>query len=222
VAWVNPTTPNLQDYLSFLYSGAVGVPPANLPSVVGTVTGATATSLTDTAQTWTLNQWNGDTVADITLGEQATVTATTPPGTVAFTPAVVVVPVVGDTYVIAPDVVFTSLKVALEIVSPRLGCASSTIYTLAVYNLAADRLINYAPDVLDQTYFADLRKQFNLLSVSVGVTAQASDQGTSVGMLNQEQMKLFTFQDLQTLKTPMGRQYMAFAQTYGRSLWGLS
>lgn len=115
-----------------------------------------------------------------------------------------------------------SFDVAYDIVNPDLAQGSSLIYVLAVYNLGVDRLINYAIDVSGQTYFADLRKSLNLLDITVGVIDSGSDQGTSAGIANPEQMKLLTFQDLQTLKTPYGRQYMAFAQMYGQTLWGLT
>jgi hypothetical protein len=123
----------------------------------------------------------------------------------------------------SPNVQITeTFHLALDIVNEALAHASTTIYALAVYNLGADRLINYGMDPDDQSFFKDARSKFRTNEVSVGVAAAVGDQGTSLGILNPEQMKLFTLQDLQTLKTPYGRQYMAFAQMYGRSLWGLT
>lgn len=119
------------------------------------------------------------------------------------------------------DAIITTLAVAKEIVNTALTVAPS-IYVLAVYNLGADRLINYANDVENQTYFADLRAKLSITTITTGVMSSGADAGTSAGMLNPEQMQLLTFQDLQTLKTPYGRQYMAFAQMYGRTLWGVN
>lgn len=116
----------------------------------------------------------------------------------------------------------TTLNVALEIVNELINCASPTLYTYAVYNLASDRLINYAQDQNGQTFFADTRTALRIFSPALGVPTAASDQGTSVGLLNPEFMRLFTLRDLQTLKTPFGRAYMEIAMDYGSNLWGLS
>lgn len=114
-----------------------------------------------------------------------------------------------------------SLSIACETVNCTLMVVP-TLYTLAVYNLAADRLINYAPNQDTQTYFTDLRCKFRLNEVSVGVPSATADQGTSAGILNPEFMKTMTLLDLQTLKTPYGREYMSIALSYGPNVWGLS
>jgi hypothetical protein len=128
-------------------------------------------------------------------------------------------------------VIPVTLALAQEIVTEWLMVASCpplltppqpSLYVLAVYNLATDRLFNYAQDVNGQTFFEDARVKWRLLETSVGVPSQSSDSGTAVGILNPEQMKLLTLQDLQTLKTPFGRQYMAIAQKFGREIWGLT
>lgn len=115
-----------------------------------------------------------------------------------------------------------SLTIALDIVNDSINCASPYLYTYAVYNLAADRLISYAQDSNGQTFFADARAGFRIFSPGLGVPTAASDQGTSVGLLNPEFMRMFTLRDLQTLKTPFGRAYMEIAMDYGSNLWGLS
>lgn len=119
------------------------------------------------------------------------------------------------------DIIVTSLAIAQEIVNEQLACASPRMYTLAVYNLATDRLINYAPDVQNQTYFQDLRKDMKINQPSVGVVSSSSDESTSTTLLNPEQMKYFTLRDLQMLKTPYGREYMGLAQSVG-TIWGLT
>ena len=111
-------------------------------------------------------------------------------------------------------------SVALALVNPALASVPA-VYTLAVYNLGGDNLINYAPDQPGQTYFQDARKSFGLTTFSPGVAASASDGGTSVGLVTPEFMKTLTLANLQQLKTPWGRQYLAFAQAYG-TIWGLS
>lgn len=95
------------------------------------------------------------------------------------------------------------------------------VYSRAIYNLATDNLINYATDQPNQTYFRDLRAYFGIGLFVPGVTGSSSDQGTSQSRVTPEFMKTMTFGDLQNLKTPFGRAYLAIAQTQG-SLWGIS
>jgi len=197
-------------------------------------------------------------------------------------------------------VIATAFNVAMSIVNPALACIDSSIYALAVYNLAADNLLNYAPDQVAtitgltwasgtatattltahgfatgdtllisgnaplaynsqpgpaqsvlgtqivvtgadtftypiasnpgtftqggtaaEIYFLSLRQRFNLTGFTGGVIASSADESTSQSLLNPEFMKGLTLGNLQNLKTPYGRQYMAFAQDYGQ-LWGLT
>lgn len=220
MTFLTPTTPNAADYLTFLRS-VVGVPVVNFPSVSGTLTTGGTTTVVDSSQTWSANQWVGYGFYDVTVAESSYVTANTATQ-LTLSPALGMAAAAGDTYLVLPAAALTTLAVALEVVNDTLAAASGMIYTLAVYNLATDRLMNYASDVQGQTYFTDLRKTMNLLTVSVGVASSANDGGTSVGLLNPDSMRAFTLQDLQTLKTPWGRQYMAYAQMYGPALWGLT
>lgn len=73
-----------------------------------------------------------------------------------------------------------------------------------------------------ETYFAQLRTKFNLGIFAPGVVASASDVSTSTGLLNQDFMKGLTLEDLQLLKTPWGRAYMAIAQKIGPTIWGVA
>lgn len=110
--------------------------------------------------------------------------------------------------------------VALAVVNPALA-AVPPIYMLAVYNLGGDNLVNFAPDIPPSTYWETLRTQFGTFDFLPGVVTSAGDQGTSSGLLNPDFMKELTLANLQNLKTPYGRQYLAWAQSYG-PLWGLS
>lgn len=114
-----------------------------------------------------------------------------------------------------------AFNIATDIVNQSIAQASPTIYMLAVYNLGGSNLLNFAPDQAGQTYFATARKTFKLLNFTPGLTASSSDESTSTSLLNQEFMKGLTLANLQNLKDPYGRQYLAFAQTYG-PLWGLT
>lgn len=114
-----------------------------------------------------------------------------------------------------------AFDVAIEVVNMQLQLASPVMYTLAVYNLAGDNLINYAPDQPGQTYFSDIRKTFNITAFVAGVVQSASDEGTSDSLLVPDAFRGLTMSDLQNLKTPYGRQYLGIAQRYG-TIWGLT
>lgn len=94
-------------------------------------------------------------------------------------------------------------------------------YDAAVYNLAGDFLLNNAVDQPERTYFAKIRKDLGLDVFVSGVTGSFSDSSTSKSTVNPEFMKTFTFGDLQRLKSPYGRQYLDYAQSFGTG-WGIS
>jgi hypothetical protein len=154
--------------------------------------------------------------------------------------------VVGITPDILPDdapVIVMALSVATAIVNPALRivpvpgsflpeATKTSIYVLACYNLASDNLINYAQDLPDAPpvqgsdpptpFFAWTRKQWNINGFVSGVVQSTSDEGTSVSMVVQDAAKNFTLSNLQNLKTPYGRQYLAFSQDFGPSTWGVT
>jgi hypothetical protein len=225
--------PTLYGFAQFLY-GAVGIPQVNLPPVfIGTGTvdftqdpPTTLTILTQTGGNVLPGAYPVDSAGFIPCGTtvvaQLTGANVGGPGTYQLSNPTLGTSVAAEVIMVTNPQVYPMLRLALDIVTEFLAFASCTIYTYAVYNLATDRLINFANDIPGQSYFMDKRRDLRITDVSVGVAAQASDQGTAVGILNPEQMKLFTLQDLQTLKTPFGRQYMAYAQMYGQSPWGLT
>ena len=112
-------------------------------------------------------------------------------------------------------------QVAVAIVNPDLAQAEGPIYLLAVYNLAASNLINFAQDQAGQTYFTTLRDQFEINSFVPGVISSSSDVGTSESMTISKAFEELTLADLQYLKDPYGRQYLMFAQRAG-TLWGIT
>lgn len=122
-----------------------------------------------------------------------------------------------------------ALAVSLELVNRDILRASPLIYQLCVYNLGGDNLVNYAQDApgaplvlgSEFPYWQTLRNKFNVYGFVSGVVSSSSDNGTSVSLVVQEAAQTFTLSDLQNLKTPWGRQYLAFAQQYGTQ-WGLT
>jgi hypothetical protein len=129
-----------------------------------------------------------------------------------------------------------SYDIAVSIVLKDLqgipvGSAGASIYSVAVYNLAASNLVNFAQDVANAPnvagsdppapYFANLRNKWNIAGYVSGTISGASDEGTSETMVVPKAAEDFTLADLQYTKDPFGRQYLALAQRYG-SLWGLT
>lgn len=127
------------------------------------------------------------------------------------------------------DMVQFSYDFALNMTYWWLMCVPSqvtsmSIYATAVYNLGADTLVNYAPDIPgsdDPTYWSDLRSSFNINTFTAGVVNFSSDQSTSQGTAVPDSLKQLTLGDLQNLKTPWGRMYLSLAQNIG-TLWGMT
>lgn len=71
-------------------------------------------------------------------------------------------------------------------------------------------------------FFATQRKTYNLLSFSAGAISGSGDQGTYENTLNPEFFKYLTFSDLNVMQTPWGRNYLSYAQTYGPTVVELS
>jgi hypothetical protein len=136
-----------------------------------------------------------------------------------------------------------AFAVALSIVNPALQSAvipstdnagatlnsgNMTIYALAVYNLGTDNVFNYAQDAVDApiykdglAYWAYFQQKYQINAFVSGVITSASDQGTGDSLVVQDAARDFTLMNLQQLKTPWGRTYLGFAQSYGQ-VWGLS
>lgn len=214
----SPTVPNLDDYLSFLY-GLVAIPRGVFPTFSGTATDGTAGTLVDANQGWQTNQWQNFTVLDRAQNARAFVTSSDATSLTFSAPLDVAV-AAGDGYLLASPAFFESYDIAVAQVHPAL--AGTLLYTRAIYNLATDRLINYAVDIQNQSYFADQRKKFRLDEVSVGIVSATANETTSMSYMNPEQLKRLTVEDLELMKTPWGRRYIGIAQKYGETAYGLT
>ena len=138
-------------------------------------------------------------------------------------------PVIGMALAVSLAIVNRAFK-AVGSCSPALpGVPAVSIYTLMVYNLAGSNLINYAQDQPGAKpvegsklpFFQDMREKLDINGFVSGVIESSSDNGTGNSMVVQEAAKNFTLADLQYLKDPWGRQYLAFAQRFG-TLWGIT
>lgn len=115
-----------------------------------------------------------------------------------------------------------SLTIGLSYVNPAIACVDSLLYQVALNNFAGDWLINYAPDQAGQTFFVTARQDYGINDFIAGVVSGSGDQGTSDTLLVPDAFKNFTLQNLQSLKTPYGREYLAIAQDYGPNIWGVA
>jgi hypothetical protein len=103
---------------------------------------------------------------------------------------------------------------------------SPTMYVIAVYNCAADMLVNITQDDPNapapyNTFWSDLRTKLGINSFVPGVITSSSDSGTSQSLSVPEQLQNLSLMDLQQLKTPWGRNYLAIAGSWG-PIWGIS
>lgn len=204
-------------YLEFL-SNIVGVPEASLPPPYGIIAPGTPNPILDSHGVPITDSAGNLILASGSSGGGYGVLVIDSSGNQIFDSS-------GNAVTSSPSTVppqVWSLVMALDIVTEALRAASGFIYNWAVYNLAADRLINFARDAPGQSYFQGLRKDFGIGTVSVGVVSAAGDQSTNTSILNPKQFEYLTFFDLQVMKTPYGREYLGIAQMYGQGLWGLS
>lgn len=107
----------------------------------------------------------------------------------------------------------------IQVSSPQPG--GYTVYARAVYNLGGSNLVNWSQDEPGRTFWDDLRTKLGISKFQAGVVSSSGDAGTSVSLLNPDFMREFTLGNLQQIKDPWGRAYLAIAQDYG-TLWGLS
>ena len=119
-----------------------------------------------------------------------------------------------------------SYDMALEIVNRYIFWVAPGIYTIAVYNLGGDFLVNIAQDNSslpppDNTYWADLREGLQINSFIPGLINATNDEDTSAALITPLGLQNITLADLQNLKTPWGRTYMGIAQSVG-SMWGIT
>jgi hypothetical protein len=129
---------------------------------------------------------------------------------------------IGASYNLAMNMVNTQLKAI-----PNADSDYPSLYAVAVYNFATDRLVNITPDnpaltPPDNVFFATLRSKFKLSGFVSGVVQSTQDETTSVTLKVPAWASDLTLLELQLLKTPWGQAYLAIAQTMGPTSWGLS
>jgi hypothetical protein len=109
---------------------------------------------------------------------------------------------------------------AIELVI-RAPAGSGFGYTLAVYNCAGHILVRITPDQTGLAFFQNLRTTYGLLKLTAGLILSASDDGTSDSVAIPDALKQLTLSDLSFMRTPWGREMLAYQQDFG-GLFGLS
>ncbi|EDE6352142.1 hypothetical protein [Salmonella enterica] len=110
-----------------------------------------------------------------------------------------------------------SWSMSLDWVNRQIACISPVLYSQAVYNLAASFLLNFGSEVA----FGPVREKLGINNFTAGVISASSDESTSQTRVVSDALKNLSLADLQQLKDPYGRWYLAIAQQYG-DLWGLT
>lgn len=114
-----------------------------------------------------------------------------------------------------------ALSFSEEMTLQVLRAVGQDFYCFAVYLLATSFLINWCPDQPGQTFFTDTRKSLDIAGFTGGTVQSASDQGTSAGLDAPDFIKGLTPGQLQALRDPFGRQWLAMMADNG-PIWGIS
>lgn len=112
---------------------------------------------------------------------------------------------------------------AQDLAFPEIRRVSTRLYRSAVYNLAASFLVQMAPDAENSSpphFWQNLRNKLGISGFAPGIIQSSSDNGTSQTWAIPEGFKNLSLADLDALKNPWGRAYIAIAQQYG-TLWAL-
>src|ERR1035437_5092592 len=128
-------------------------------------------------------------------------------------------PVVGWAFALASSIANPDLR---HVSSRVPGLPQTNMYNEAVYSLAADIVMNFAQDQAGRSYLREKRAELDINKFQAGVVASTADSSTSTSLLNPEFMKTLTLANLQNMKTPWGRMYLAIAQSAGPTIWGSS
>lgn len=116
------------------------------------------------------------------------------------------------------------------VLNPSGATYPGVMYSLACYNAATHILLVITPDQTGQNWFANVRGNnsssippgFALNAPSTGLVVSTSDQGTSAGLAEPEWAKGLTVGQLDFYRTPWGRAYLSFQQSYGSTIVALS
>jgi len=95
-------------------------------------------------------------------------------------------------------------------------------YVLACYNLGFHYLLKVAQDQSGQTFFADQRTKYSLLTFVAGAVISSADQGTSQTLSASKSLEDLSLLGMDALKTPWGQAWLQYEQAYGPNIVGVS
>jgi hypothetical protein len=217
MAFANPPQPNLADFNAFVLSQ--GVPSADLPSGTLTTVGI------DTHGNLTAASTTGTIVAGMALvgssipANTCIATWTGSAGTAVPVPTSAVEAASAAAW---PPYLVWAFIGALGITLVPPSSMPPILYVMAVYNYGMHKLLKIGQDQVGQTFFADQRANFKLLSFKAGPVGASADQATSQTLVTPDFLKGLTMGDLDLLLTPWGREYLDYSQQYGPNIVGVS
>ena len=219
MAFANPSTPNLADFIAFVYNHgitSVTLPSGSLTTVaINTSGNLTATSVMGTVSAGMILIGTG--LSDNTV--LSTFDSTTLTGTVSPAPAIAVNDATVNAWSAYLSWAFSQATGASPDPPPLLA---PIIWVLATYNLGLHILLRIAQDVSGQTFFQDTRTSFKLGSFISGVLANATDEATGAQLVVSDAFKKLSLGNLDLLKTPYGQEYLMYIQQYGPTIVGVS
>lgn len=224
MAFTDPTAPNLADFITFCQAqgvSAVYLDPASpyyqwafshAVNTVWTVPQVPAIEYVIAVYNFGMH-WLVCNAPDVT--DQAITSMTWSGGAVIVTPAAAL-----------PMAIGTAFSVVIGGVLPLTynGAFDAQVISSTTFAYALDSNPGNVTTqgVFGFQFFANLRKQYKLLSLVAGPVQTATDQGTSTTLVVPDFFKTVTMADIDLMKTPWGQRYLAYAQKAGPSIVGLS
>jgi len=124
------------------------------------------------------------------------------------------------------DVAGTSFAVTIQGAAPDAYNGTVTATNAGMnsfsYPLATDPGAATAFGTFSTLFFANLRASLNILSYTVGPVSSSADQATSQTLVVPDWLKNASLTTLDSLKTPWGRAWIAYSQQWGMNVVGLS
>lgn len=240
MAFVNPTEPNLADFLTYIIDQ--GVPAADLPpdsaypdyalnyalEVALGPFGVQGSGLKGYAPPYVmavyqlgfhhLLMWAPDQV----VGALYSLTVTDGGSGYTTAPAVTVAAPASGTTATASAIIQNGAVSALVVVGQGSGYASAPVVTINPPPTGTAATGTASIVTTAQTFFADARVKYELNNFQSGVVLASGDQNTSQTLVVPELYKNLTMYAQDLVKTPWGRAYLQYAQLYGSTIIGLT
>lgn len=234
MAWNSPI-PNLMDFYTYIYLNGIGQ--SNLPSPLITIINA-GSGYDAPPNVFIQPPLYGipmSAAAYITAGSVSSILFITYGVNYGFTPTITLSAPLSGTGTQATAAITlgspwpaSALSQAMNRTISSAGTASAALtgelpeYTKACYALGFHLLLLSAQDISGQTFFADIRKTYELNSFRPGIMLAAGDQATSQTYIVPRFFHEITMEGLEATKTPWGRQWLEYQQMYGYTIFDMT